>query len=156
MIHRHTSATDRNPDSAVARRRRVLGLVTATTAATAGLAALAPPANADVLTPNGIQVHTRADCIAITNTIELTASPDPERASARVFLRDVATGQDFAVSEFRGGVQYPALGWTTYTFEFPEFGLGDVDAQVYVEYWWQTDAGGFLHVGEWLPDPCYV
>jgi hypothetical protein len=149
MSHRHSSA-------AASRRTRLLSVVTATAASTAGLVGLAPPASADVLTPNGVQVHTRADCIAITNTIELTASPDPEGASARVFLRDVGTGQDVAVSEFRGGVQYPALGWTTYTFEFPEFGLGDVDVHVYVEYWWQTDAGELLHVGEWLPDPCYV
>ncbi len=149
MSHRHSAA-------AASGTTRLLCLVAGTAAATAGLAAVAPPAHADVLTPNGIQVHTRADCIAITNTIELMASPDPEQASARVFLRDVVTGQDFAVSEFRGGVQYPALGWTTYTFEFPEFGLGDVDVQVYVEYWWQTDAGELLSVGEWLPDPCYV
>ncbi|MBB3083201.1 hypothetical protein [Geodermatophilus sabuli] len=130
------------------RRSRLLAGAAAAATVTAGLVGVAAPASADVLTPNGVQIHSLAICDPILHDVRVQASPVPG-AIGRIHVRDVTTGQELASDLLLDPlvVGDQTSGFATYQAAFPAGRYA-----VYVEYIWQDASGGWLVVGEWVTE----
>jgi hypothetical protein len=131
------------PHGAPRRRARLLAGATATAVLTAGLLAVAAPADADVLDPSGRAIHTTAMCDTGTQTFSLMATPQIS-AVARVTAYALETGFTWSVD------LYPTYTGDISYYEYRTATSGRFS--LHVEYWWQDAAGNWLTAGEWVPE----